>query len=222
MIEIGDNAVYAGANESVGDQFAEYVLVFALAVGDDRRQQHDSATFRQLGHLVDHLADDLGVERGPVLGAARLADAGEEQAQIVVDFRDRAHGGARVVGRGLLFDGDGRRQPFDVVYVGLLHYREELASVGREGLHVAPLALGIERVESQRRLAGTGQSRDHDQPVARNVEVDVLQIVRARAAHGNLRRIHSRLVVQSNDRKYAVDNAAATAPFSHMARRQSR
>ena len=222
MIEIGNDAVYPGANETVGDQFAEDVLVLALAIGHDRRQQHDAATLGQSGHLVDHLADGLGVECGAVLGAARLAHTGEEQAQIVVDLGDRADGGARVVGCRLLFDGNGWRKPFDVIDIGFLHHREKLAGVSRQRLHVAPLPLGIERVECQRRLSGTGQSRDHDQPVARNVEVDVLQIVRTRAAHLNRGRIHSPLFVQSNPRKYAVDNPAATASFSHMAKRQSR
>ena len=222
MIEVGDDAVYAGANEAVGNQFAEDVLVLALAIGHDRRQQHDAATLRQFGHLIDHLADGLGVERAAVPGAPRLADAGEEQAQIVVDLGDRADGGAGVVGRRLLFDGNGRRKPFDVIDIRLLHHREKLASVGGQGLDIAPLPLGIERVECQRRLAGTGQSRDHDQPVARNVEVDVLQIVRTRAAHRNRRRIHSPHFIQSNPQKYVVDNPAATVSFSHMKKRQSR
>ena len=149
MIEIGDDAVYAGTNETVGDQFTEDMLVFPLAIGHDRRQQHDAATFRQFGHLVDHLADGLGVQRAAVPGAARLADAGEEQSKIIVDLGDRTDGGARVVGRRLLFDGNGRRKPFDVIDIRLLHHREKLAGVSRQRLHVAPLPLGIERVECQ-------------------------------------------------------------------------
>ena len=220
MVEVGDDPVYPGANEPVGNKLAKDVLVFALAFGHDGCQEHDAAPLGQVLHLVDHLADGLRVQGGPVLGTARLADAGEQEAQIVIDLGDRANGRARVVRRGLLFDGDGRRQPFDMVDVGFLHHGEKLSGVGRQGLHVAALALGIERVERQRRLAGAGQSRDHDQPVAWNVEVDVLEIVRARAAHGNRRRVHSRPVVQSNPRKYAVENAAATASFSHITKRQ--
>ena len=110
------------------------------------------------------------------------ADAREQQAQVVVDLGDRADGGARVLGGGLLLDGDGRRQPVDVVDVGLLHHLQELARVGRQALDVAALALGIDGVEGERGLARARQPREHDQRVARDLEVDVLQVVLARAA----------------------------------------
>ena len=70
--------------------------------------------------------------------------------------------------------------------VRLLHQLEELAGIGRQDFDVAPLALGIDRVEGERRLARAGQAGDHHQAVARDVDVDVLEIVLARAADGNL------------------------------------
>ncbi len=76
-----------------------------------------------------------------------------------------------------------------MVEIGLLHLPEELAGVGGKGLDVAALALGIDGVEGERRLAGAGQPGDHHQLVARQGDVDVLQIVLARAAdldHGAL------------------------------------
>ncbi|MPN40471.1 hypothetical protein SDC9_188009 [bioreactor metagenome] len=74
----------------------------------------------------------------------------------------------------LLLDRDRRAQAFDQVDVGLFHQLQELPGVGRQRFDVAPLAFGVERVESQRGLAGTGQAGDHDQLIARQVEVDVL------------------------------------------------
>ena len=50
---------------------------------------------------------------------------------------------------GLLFDGNGRAEPFDVIHIGLFH-RQELAGIGGERLHVAALAFCIEGVERQR------------------------------------------------------------------------
>src|SRR5262249_41863433 len=76
-------------------------------------------------------------------------------------------------------DRDRRREPFDRIDVGLLHQLEELPGIGRQALDIAPLALGIDRVEGQRGLARARQARDHDQLVARHVDVDVLEIVRA-------------------------------------------
>jgi hypothetical protein len=115
-----------------------------------------------------------------VVGAVGRAGAGVEQAQVVVDLGDGADGRARIVAGGLLLDRDRRRQPFDQVDVGLFHQLQELAGVGGQRFHIAALALGVERVERQRRLAGAGQARDHHKLVARQVEVDVLQVVGTR------------------------------------------
>ena len=49
--------------------------------------------------------------------------------------------------------------PVDPVGVGLVELREELPRVGRERLDVAPLALGVERVEGQRALARAADAR---------------------------------------------------------------
>jgi hypothetical protein len=85
--------------------------------------------------------------------AVRHADGGVEQPEVVVDFRDGADGGARAAAGGLLLDGDGRAQAFDGVNVGPLHLVKELASVGREGLHIAALAFGVDGVKGQGGLA---------------------------------------------------------------------
>jgi hypothetical protein len=90
------------------------------------------------------------------------------------------------VARRLLLDRDRRRQPLDQIDVGLFHQLQELARVGRERLDVAALAFRVERVEGERRFSRARQPGDHDQPVARQIDVQVLQVVRARAADANL------------------------------------
>ena len=91
------------------------------------------------------------------------ADAREEQAHVVVDLGDGADRRARVARGGLLLDRDGRRQAVDLVDVRLLHHLEELARIGRQALDIAALALGIDRVEGERGLAGAGQAGHDDQ-----------------------------------------------------------
>ena len=86
-------------------------------------------------------------------GSSSLRGAREEQLEVVVQLRHRADGGARGAHRVGLVDGDGRRDAVDAVDLRLVHAVEELARVGREGLDVAALALGVERVEGQRGLA---------------------------------------------------------------------
>ena len=102
--------------------------------------------------------------------AVRLADGGVEQVQVAGDVGHGADGGARIVGDGLLLDRDHRREAVDEIDVGLGHLRDEALGVGGERLHVAPLALGVDGVEGQARFAGAGESGDHDQLVARNLD----------------------------------------------------
>jgi hypothetical protein len=106
-------------------------------------------------------------------------DASVEKPQVVVDLRDRADCGARVLGSRLLVDRYRRRQTFDEVDVGLVHLTEELAGIGRQRLDVTPLPLGVDRVEGERRLARSRDAREHDERVARQLEVNVAQIVLA-------------------------------------------
>ena len=154
----------------------------ALAVARHRGQHHQPRVFGQRQHRIDHLADALRLQRQVVVGAEGRAGAGVEQAQVVVDLGDGADGGARVVAGGLLLDADGRRQALDHVDVGLVHQLQELPRVGRQALDVAPLAFGIQRVEGQAGLARARQPGDDHQRLARDVQVDVLQVVGARAA----------------------------------------
>ncbi len=110
-------------------------------------------------HAVHHLRYGLALDREARRRRVGHADAREQEAQIVVDLRHRADGRARVLARRLLLDGDRRRQAVDVIDVRLLHHLEELARVGRKAFHVAPLALGIDGVEGERRLAGALKAR---------------------------------------------------------------
>jgi hypothetical protein len=90
---------------------------------------------------------------------------------------------ARILGRCLLLDGDRRRQALDRIHVRLLHQFQELARIGRKRFDIAPLPVGIDRVEGERGFARARQPRDHGQPVARNLHVDILQIMFAGAAN---------------------------------------
>jgi hypothetical protein len=187
-VEVMHLAVDAHAGEALGAQLLQQVGLLALPAGDHRREQHQPAVLRQRHHVVDHLRHGLRLQREPVVRAVGGAGAREEQAQVIVDLGDRADRGARIVARRLLLDGDGRRQAFDQVDVGLLHQLQELTRVRGEGLDVAALALGVQRVERERALAGARQAGNHHQPMARQLEADVLQVVRSGAADPD--RIH--------------------------------
>ena len=87
-----------------------------------------------------------------------------------------------VVFCSMAIDGD---RPVDQIDVRLLHLLEKLAGVGRQRLDVAALALGVNRVEGQRRLAGSGKAGNDDQLVAGEIDVNILEVVHAGAAHCN-------------------------------------
>ena len=108
VVQIGDDAVDPGADEAGGAQFLEDVQVLALARFHHRRQQHQPGALGQRQYRIHHLAHGLGAQALPVFGAARFADAGIQQAQVVVDFGNGTDGGAWIVRGGLLFDGNCR------------------------------------------------------------------------------------------------------------------
>ena len=79
--------------------------------------------------------------------AVLCANTCEEQAQVVVNFGDRANGRTRILARTLLLNGNRRREPLDQVDLWLLHLAKELACIRRETLYVAALSFGIEGVK---------------------------------------------------------------------------
>ncbi len=182
VIKFIGRAVDAKAHIALGLHLGKHIDKLALALARHRRQDHQLGVFGQGQHGIDHFADALRLQRQIMLGAVGRAGARKQQAQVVVNFGDRAHGGTRVVRGGLLLDGNRGRQALDHVDVGLVHQLQKLPGVGGQAFHITALPLGIERVKGQRGLAGTAQAGDHHQLVARNIEVDILEVVRARPA----------------------------------------
>jgi hypothetical protein len=60
----------------------------------------------------------------------RAPDPGIEQAQVIVDLGNGAHCGAGIVAGGLLVNGDGRREPFDIINIRFIHLPKELPGIG--------------------------------------------------------------------------------------------
>ena len=112
-----------------------------------------------------------------------VAGARVQHAQQVRQRRhaaDRRAGGRRAA---LLLQGDGRRQAIDLVHLRHGHLVKQPPGVRRYRFQVAALRFGVERAEGQRRFAGSRYAREDDQRIARDIDIDVLQIVLARAAH---------------------------------------
>ena len=173
-------AVHAHREKAFLAHGLEEFLVMSLSCAHQRREQQHFAPFvvREqhvhdfLFRIFHHrLARHVAVGRG---------GAGEEQAQEVVDFGNGAHGGARVAVGGLLLDADYGTEAAYLVHVGAIHAIEKVAGVGREGLDIAALAFGINRVEGQRTLTAAAKAGNHAKAVARQGHVDVFQVMLSR------------------------------------------
>ena len=159
LVERVGLAVDPGPGEALGLELPEQLDVLALAAADHRRQHLEAAALLEGEDPVDDLLRRLPLDRRAAGRAVRAAGAGVEQPEVVVDLGDGADRRARVLRGRLLVDRDRGREALDEVDVGLVHLAEELAGVRRQRLDVAALALGEDRVEGQRGLAGAGQAR---------------------------------------------------------------
>ena len=142
-----------------------------------RRSACHQAGVDRLGRVVSHRLRGLLVEQ--------LRGSGKQQFQVVVQLGHRADRGARSAHRIGLVDRDRRRHAVDPIDRRPIHAVEKLPRVGRKGLDIAPLALGVKCVEHQAGLARTARACDHRHLAGADVEVEVLQVVLARAAYAD-------------------------------------
>jgi hypothetical protein len=190
LAQVADRSVDAHAREAAAPRGHEQLLVFALPVANERSEDQKTRALFVLADLIDDLLYGLSDDRDAVVRTMWDSDAREQQAQVVVDLGDGAHGRPRIARRSLLVDRHRRRESFDEVDVRLLHLSEELARVGRQGFNVAALSFGVDRVERERRLPRSREARDHDHLVAWDLDVDVLEVVLARALDVDVRDGH--------------------------------
>ncbi len=109
--ELDQLAVHDRARIALRAEFAEEVDELALLLRDDRCDDLIPSALGQLHELIRDLLHRLTLDPLSALRAVRDADARPEQAHVVVDLGDRAHGGARVAVRRLLVDRDRGTQP---------------------------------------------------------------------------------------------------------------
>ena len=112
-------------------------------------------------------------------------ETAEEQAQQRVGIGRGADGGADVRAHPLLVDDDRGGQPVEHVDVRAGQRRHEALDEGAVGLVDHPLRLGGDGAEHQRALARAGDAGEHRQPALRDLDVDVLEVVDARALHAD-------------------------------------
>jgi hypothetical protein len=133
VAEVLDLVVDRHAGEALAAEVVEEVLVVAGLAAHDRGDHAEARAGGQREHGGQHVLDGVAAHRLAGLPRVDLADAGEQQAQVVVDLGRGADGRARVAAAGGLLDGDRGAQALDQVGVGLGQLGEELARAGARG-----------------------------------------------------------------------------------------
>ena len=153
----------------------------AFAVADHGGQQLERAAppgFRL--QLPGQLIRRLRLDGNLAAGTMRDAQAGEQQAEEMVNFGYRGHRALAAAPRGALFNADGRRQPGDKIDLRPRNLVHELPGIGVHGVQEAALSLGKKDVKHQGALARTADAGDDHKLVARDGQRQVLQVMLAR------------------------------------------
>src|SRR5579871_5060696 len=190
VIQVHEFAVNPRSRIPVLDQRLHFLLELALAPPDDRGHHHDTVFRRKRHDLLDNLVSGLSADRSSALGTMRHSDRSEEQAKVIVDLGDRSDSRSGAAASSLLLDRDGRAKSIDCIDIRTFHLIQKLPRIGRQSLNIASLALGINRVKSQRRFPRAAQPGDNGESVTWNLHVDVFQIVLPGAPDRDLRNRH--------------------------------
>ena len=211
--------VHAGADEALAGEPFNHVAEFSFLSADDRREQHHPSLGRQREDFVHDVAGSLRDDWHTGVRAMRFADVRVKQAEIIVNLGGGGDDGARAGAGAALFDGDGRRKTFDEVHLRLLHLIQELAGIGGETLDVFALALGVDGVKRERRLAAAAQAGDDHQLVARDVQREIFEIVLTRTADADEFLAHGReFSIQINRQGYSKPAAEAKRDIAALPR----
>src|SRR5688500_647 len=145
----------------------------------------------------------------------RRTGARVEQAEVVVDLGYRPDCRPRIVPGGFLLDGNRGRESLDRIDIRFFHEAEELPRVRGERLDVAPLPLGVDRVEREGGFTRSGEAGNDGQAVARDRYIDVPEVVLASAAYDQgffgHSLVKSRIAPQDSTRPACVITATTNA-----------
>src|SRR5258706_201394 len=157
----------------------------ALPVFDNRRQkQKVSAFFEFVAQLAANLIASLGLDGQVAAGTVLSTEPSEEEAQKVIDFSDRSHRAFAAAARGALLDADGRRKAVDKINIRASKLLHKLPGVSVHRVQKAALSFGKEKIEGQRAFARATDTGDDNEPIARNIQREVFQVVLTRAMNG--------------------------------------
>ena len=169
VVEADHPSADARAHEAVATYGVE-----GLGAAPARREEDHPRALGAAEEVLDHALGRVGPHRVAAAWAVRRRGAREQEAQAVGDLGD---GAERLAGARRAREeprGHGGRQAVDAVHVGLA---QALDAAAGQGAEEAAVRLGPERVEDEGRLPRARDAADHREGLAREVQVDGLEVV---------------------------------------------
>ena len=120
-----------------------------LLAADERSEDHHPVSWTQRKQLCCNRFRRLRRKNSPAVRTVRHSDVRIEKPEIVIDLRHRCNGRTRRSSGRALFNRNRRGKSFDVFDFRLLHAIEELPCISGETLNIAPLPLGVKRIERE-------------------------------------------------------------------------
>ena len=108
-----------------------------------------------------------------------------KDAQVVQNFRDTPQQGAGTLLPGGLLQAQGRGQPGNAVHFRFFRLIHALSGACRQAVQKTPAGFGKKRIERQGRFSGAGRAAEYDELVGRKIQIQVPEVVLARAADGD-------------------------------------
>jgi len=164
----------------------------------NRKEHIQPSALAQSQQRVDNFVHRIFLHFLTTEQAVGASHASKEQPQVVKDLSSRGNSGPRIPRGVLLLDGHRRRNPVDQIDVRLLNPLQKLARIRRQRFHVAPLPLGVNRIEGKRRLPRPGDASDDGQSVVFNLKIDVLEVMNPGPANNNAICGHLPLALQTD------------------------
>ena len=121
IIQPNEVAVHTCSRIAVRTQRPEDFFMLALTPADHRGKDLKASPALVLQQNIDDLLRTLCLNFLVTHRAVLRTRTGEEQTQVVVDLGNHTDGRTRIAIRGLLINGDGWRQAFDKIDIGLVH-----------------------------------------------------------------------------------------------------
>ena len=158
----------------------------SLPAPHDRRQKLDPCALRESHDLIYHLIHSLFSDLASAFWTVGDPYSRIEQTEIIINLRHSPHCGPWIVVCRLLIDRDRRGKSFDAFHIRLFHLPQELPRIGRQGFHISPLPLCVDRIKRKRRFSRTAQPRQDHKFIPRDIHIYIFKVVLIRPTYPDI------------------------------------